>query len=247
MAGKIKKNNIVQEDEISLIDIIKIWWSWRNFILWFTIIVVSITSIIVILMPIYYQSTSIIKIASFHGEHVNIAIESDKLINDSLHSIWAIEKAKKFFGKNIFYKMLDLNNDIVPKNDAELRPIILKKLKNAVKFEKGSELIYKAKNLNHIVKLNNFFAELLVERHNNLLASKLRSFRQQLLQTFPTERVEISPQSFEASYIIWSADQKPVEKINNKLKIIVITFIVSLSISSSLPFIIKIFKNFNEK
>lgn len=243
MKKNMQKSQIDQEDEISLIDIIKTWWSWRYFVLWFTVVITSIFLIIAIFIPVYYQSKSIIKIASFHGEHVNIAIESDNIINDSLHSLWAVEKAKKFFGKNVLYKMLNLNDDIIFNDDAELKKIILKKLIKMAIFEKGSDLIVRSKNPEHIVKLNNFFAELLVERHNNLLATKLKSFRQQLLKTFPAERVEISPRSFEASYIIWSADQKPVKKINNKLKIIIIAFIISLSLSSFLPFIAKNIKN----
>jgi len=252
----LKKSNIIEEDEISLIDIIRVLWRWRYFIISFIGIVTLISIIYVTFKPVYYKSQSIIKLASFN----DTLIENQNEVNDYLHSLICAEEAKKFFGEKTFYKMLNLDIDAMKKylksdelwSKLEFNRIILERMRSMISFEKNYYLIVKSRNPIYSINLNKFLAEQIVKRQNNLLNKKLENYKERYKAIFfrtilSKEKFVIPSLTFQNACIILSADKNVIEKISKKRTIVIISFCISIFIAIFLAFILEFFRNLDWK
>lgn len=241
-----KKSEIIEEDEINLIDIIKVLWRWRYFILGFFIVAMAIVLVYVVTIPVYYESRSIIELAKFDLSipesaarikirvgNINSYLDSSKCLNECIRSI----------GKKELYKILEID---FSKKNKELYNEALGKLRDAVSF-KGNSLFVKLQNPTNAIKLNNILAKLVVKRENRILNEKLKKYEQQINKIIADKKTISSFPFFEESYVSFTADENPVRKVDNRKKIVMIAFFVSIFLAIFLAFILEFFRNLDWK
>ncbi len=247
--AKKREEVFIEDDEINLIDLIKIIYKWRYYALIVFLITVAIGGYFGLrktAQPAMYTASVIIQPALFNGEEVisiDDIIKSGYIFNEVI---------KNIDDKNILYRELNING----KNVEEQNPILLKQWRdmckdrvvvhgNTIKFtmytKKG---IYM---LSDIIIKNIFILQqkLLQDKFNEYLNNMNKIFKQ--LSFTPKKNIYIQSLSIPIvsppKVIISAKDNIVEEKKPSVVKYLVISLFIGVFIGLIVPFIIEFFHN----
>ncbi len=248
-----KKDYVIEEDEINLIDLLKIIYKWR------VVVIVSIVLIeLIFLGYVYfskpkYQAKSILKIGTFDGK----ILENDTMINSYLHNKFLVNKVINLIGEDELLKLLNIKKENYFKLEGlNKKRLILSKWNKSVTFSQES-LITTFYSPDNNAEINIFLAKYIKEHHAVILEKNKNNYIELLnvmLKSIVNKNRNsiyigsINIPSFTTTEIILKATDDTIQVIKPSLKkYLLIGLFIGLFIGLILPFILEFFSKIEWK
>ncbi len=159
----------LQNDEISLFDIIKVLYKWKYFIISFIIIITCAGAIYykVFLQDDKYMNYSIIRI----GKIGTTQIQTSEELNFYLKSDLLRQEIENMIGQKNILKYLNISDE----NEKENNLLIKRKWQDSIEFSKN-KLITKSHDINLVTKVNTMVVKKVIDEYEKKLKKELQIY-----------------------------------------------------------------------
>lgn len=243
----------LNQDEISLLDIIRVLYKWKYFIISF-IIIITCAGVIyhkVFLQDDRFTNYSIIQI----GKIGTIDIQSSEEFNFYLKSILLMQEIEKEIGKDNILKYLNISDES-KKGDMLL---IRNKWQDSIEFS-GDKLITKSHDKNLVTKVNTIVVKKVIDKHEKILNKELQIYYDKyklllknLLKIVKKEDagrllLPVEIPKYDMTKVKQSSKNNIPTMVKKSFKkFIIVTFFIASFFSVFLVFIIDFLRKFNWK